>query len=155
MTVTVTVTCTGLLNFTIQYTVFNKGPPKPPAARCNIILLSAGVGISLPRPFTLVISPKSFSFLALVFRSTVFVSTCKKRNPLVVVVPRHHRLRGRLARVRRNGCAEDCRLVGWSRDLSYVRLPHCGSSLLVGGLPRGSALATRRGLTRHGGRAQN
>ena len=87
VTVTVTVTVAGSLNFTIQCTVFNKGPPKPPATRCNIILLSAGVGISLPRPFTLVISPKSFSFLALVFRSTVFVSTCKKGNPLIVVVP--------------------------------------------------------------------
>ena len=31
--------------------------------------------------------PKSFSFLALVFRSTVFVSTSKKGDPLFFVVP--------------------------------------------------------------------
>ena len=41
-----------------------------------------------------------------------------------------------------------CRLVGFSPGLSYAQLPHCGSSLLVGGLPRGSALATLGGLTR-------
>ena len=42
VTVTVTVTVEGSLDFTIQCTVFKKGPPKPPVARCNIILLSAG-----------------------------------------------------------------------------------------------------------------
>ena len=56
------------------------------------------------------------------------------------------RFRGRLARVWRNGCADDCRLVGLSPDLSYVQLPRGGSSLLVGGLPRRSALATLGGL---------
>jgi hypothetical protein len=47
-----------------------------------------------------------------------------------------------------------CRLVGYSPGLSYAQLPHCGSSLLVGGLPRGSALATLGGLTRHDPGAQ-
>ena len=51
-------------------------------------MLSAGVGISLPRPFTLVISPKSFSFLALVFRSTIFVRRqCRQTLPSLVFAP--------------------------------------------------------------------
>ena len=64
---TATVTVEGSLN--TQCTVFKQGTSKPPAARCNIILLSARVGISLPRPSTLAISTRRFSFLALVFRS--------------------------------------------------------------------------------------
>ena len=59
-TVTDSDSCGFIEFYNTMYGRFLEGPPKPPAARCNIILLSAGVGISLPRPFTLVISSNQF-----------------------------------------------------------------------------------------------
>ena len=65
----------------------NKGPPKPPATRCNIILLSAGVGISLPRPFTLVISPKVSPFSRSSSVLPYSSAPVKKKGPLARCSP--------------------------------------------------------------------
>ncbi len=50
MTVTVNLAAEGSLD--TRCTVYNKGPPNPQTTRCNVKLLSAGAGVSRPRPFT-------------------------------------------------------------------------------------------------------